>query len=58
MVRVQHDCPPEAAEGARLLADCVETATTAASIAITSGVVVVLALAGLGIWLWVRKRIE
>lgn len=58
MVRPQHECTDAAGAGWNLLAVCDDGSVGAGDVAIVVGVLVVLAAAGVGIWYYVRSRME
>lgn len=58
MVTVQHECEESASSAFHLMSLCEDGSVGAGDVAIILGILVALALAGVGIWWWVRRRME
>lgn len=58
MVSPQHECAEAVHGGWSLLSLCDDGSVGAGDVAVIVGVLVVLAAAGVGIWYYVRNRME
>lgn len=58
MVTPQHECTDAATHGWSLLSVCEDGSVGTGDVAIVVGVLVALALAGVGIWYYVHSRMK